>query len=409
MGRVMKGEFTTAIGTLRRNKGRSMLTMLGIVIAVASVVTVVGITQGATDQVLAQTARLGKDVITILPGQIASNGVFGGSGAFGQSVSGTLTAADVKVIGQTPGVKTVLPLSMVAGGLATGQAGRHYDVPVIGTTPDFPGLMGQSIAYGTFFDNSGDAVNKVILGADAAATMFDQNVPLGQTVTILGQQFIVAGILSKSQVVPFAANADFNSAVFIANNEAQTLTNGTARVYEILARTVSPAQTAAVAGRLNDRLAAAHGGQRDFTVLKQGQTINVTNSILQLLTLLTVVIAVISLFVGGVGIMNVMLVSVTERMHEIGIRKALGATNRQILRQFVIEAAVLSVAGALVGVLVAATIELVIGIFTNLVPAADWQAAIVACLVSVIVGVLFGTIPALKAARKDPISALRNE
>lgn len=408
MGRLMKGEFTTAIGTLRRNKGRSLLTMFGIVIAVASVVTVVGISQGVTDQVSEQTARLGKDVLTVLPGQVSPGGIFDGLGAFNQPVSGTLSSSDIQTISQTPGVKTVLPLSMVGGGVVSGQDRRHHDIPIIGTTPDFPTLMGQSVTYGAFFDNSGDAVNKVILGANVASELFDQNVPLGQTVTILGQQFIVSGILGESQTVPFAANADFNGAVFIANSEAQALTNNTARIYEILVR-ATPAQAAIVAGRLSDRLAGAHGGQHDFTVLRQGQTINVTNNILQLLTLLTVIVAAISLLVGGIGIMNVMLVSVTERMHEIGIRKALGATNRQVLRQFVIEAAVLSVAGALAGVLVAATTELILRIFTGLAPAPSWQAAATACLVSVAVGVLFGTIPALKAARKDPISALRNE
>jgi len=409
MGRVMKGEFTTAIGTLRRNRSRSVLTMLGIIIAVASVVTVIAIGQGVTAQVSDQTAKLGKDVITIVPGQTSPSGILDGFGAFNQPISGTLSQSDVRVITQTPGVKTVLPLSLVAGGVTSGQDKHHYDLPVIGTTADFPRLMDQSVAYGGFFDDTGDAVNKVVLGVNAASTLFDQNVPLGQTVTILGQQFIVAGILSSSPTVPFAANADFNDAVFIAGNEAQVLTNNTARIYEILIRTASADQTATVAGRLSDKLFAAHGGQRDVAVLQQGQTISVTNNILQLLTLLTVLIAAISLLVGGIGIMNVMLVSVTERMHEIGIRKALGATNRQILRQFVVEAAVLSVVGALTGVVIAAVIELILRVFTSLTPAVTWQAPVMACLVSVAVGVLFGAIPALKAARRDPISALRNE
>ncbi len=409
MGRLTKAEFTTAVRTLRRNKGRSLFTMLGIVIAVTSVITVIGISQGVTDQVTAQTARLGKDVVTILPGQINLGGIFGGLGTFGQSVNGAFSQSDISTISQTSGVTTVLPLSTITGGVISGQDGRHYDIPVIGTTPDFPAVMGQSVAYGMFFDSSGASVNKVILGANAASTLFSQNVPLGQTVTILGQQFIVSGILSLSQIVPFAVNADFNKAVFISNSEAQTLANNTARVYEILAKTVSPAQTAAVADRLNGRLLTAHGGQHDFTILKQGQTITVTNNILQLMTLLTVAIASISLLVGGVGIMNVMLVSVTERMHEIGIRKALGATNWQILRQFVVEAAVLSVTGALAGVVVATTIELGLRLFTDIVPNLSWRADVLACLVSVVVGVIFGSIPALKAARRDPISALRNE
>jgi len=174
-------------------------------------------------------------------------------------------------------------------------------------------------------------------------------------------------------------------------------------------RAASADEATGLAGRLSSSLLAAHGGQRDITVLRQGQAIKVTSTILQLLTVLVVVVAAVSLLLGGAGIMNVMLVSVTERMHEIGIRKALGATNRQILRQFVVEAAVLSIAGALIGLVVAAVLEVLLGVFTDITPAASWQAAIAACAVSIVIGMLFGTIPALKAARKDPISALRNE
>lgn len=410
MGRFSKGELTTAIRTLRRNKGRSISTMLGIVIAVASVVAVVGIGQGISQQVADQTDRLGKDLITIVPGQVGPSGGWGALQALGgQSVSGVLSQQDLATIGRTKDVAMVLPLSMVAGGVASGQSGRHIDVAVIGTTTDFPTALGQSVAYGTFFDDSGDSINKVILGAHVASNLFDQNVPLGQTVTILGQQFIVSGILAESQSTPLSSGADFNDAVFIANSSAQQITNNNARVYEALVRPDSLDNTDTVINRLQGELLAAHGGQRDFTILKQGQTISVTDMILRLLTILIVVVAAISLLVGGVGIMNVMLVSVTERMHEIGIRKALGATNRQILRQFVVEAAVLSVTGSLIGVVVAFGLESGLLIFTNLTPAFSWQAALIACVVSVAVGILFGSIPALKAARKDPISALRNE
>lgn len=409
MGRLTKGEFTTAVRTLRRNKGRSLFTMLGIIFAVASVVTVVGVSQGVTDQISEQTNQLGKDVVTVLPGQVSTGGALNNFGSLaGQSSGGSISQADLITIHQTPGAATVLPLSIVAGGVTSSQDGRQYNIPVIGTTPDFPALFGLHIAYGSFFDNTGDAVNKVVLGSNVAS-LFDQNVPLGQTVTILGQQFIVSGILTESPGVAFAADTDFNNAVFISNDEAQTLTNNTARIYEVVVRAISSSQATALAGRLSSRLLAAHGGQHDITVLRQGQTIKVTGTILQLLTVLVVVVAAVSLLLGGAGIMNVMLVSVTERMHEIGIRKALGATNRQILRQFVVEAAVLSISGAVIGLLIAAALEILLGIFTDITPAASWQAAGAACLVSIFVGMLFGTIPALKAARKDPISALRNE
>ena len=409
MGRLTKGELKTAIRTLERNRARSLLTMLGIVIAVASVVAIVGIGQGVAAQISDQTERLGKDLITIRPGQVTGSTT---SSLFGLGASpgvGSLGTNDITTITATAGVGEVVPLSLVGGGVTVDQNNHHYDLPVVGTTTNFPIMLNQNIAFGSFFDDSGDAVNKVILGSHVANALFDQNVPLGQTLTILGQTFIVSGILSESQTTPLSLELDFNNAVFISLPAAQQLTNNNAHLYEVLARPVHADQADAVASRLTGRLLAAHGGQEDFTVLKQGQTISVTNAILRLLTLLIIFVGIISLLVGGVGIMNVMLVSVTERMHEIGIRKAVGATNQQILRQFVVEAAVLSIAGALLGVVAAFLLEAVLLIFTDVTPVFSWQAAVIACVVSVAVGMIFGSIPALKAARKDPISALRNE
>jgi putative ABC transport system permease protein len=153
---------------------------------------------------------------------------------------------------------------------------------------------------------------------------------------------------------------------------------------------------------------AAHKGQQRFSVLRQDQSLAVTNQILSLLTKLIAGIAAISLLVGGIGIMDVMLVSVAERMHEIGLRKALGASNRQIMLQFMTESAVLSLTGGVIGVIVSLIINFGIRVTTSLTPAISWWAIGISVLVSLLVGVIFGTLPALKAARKDPIDALRN-
>lgn len=411
MGRLFKGEVSTAIRMLRRNRGRSLLTMFGIIIGVASVVTIVAIGQGVTDQVADQTERLGSDLITIRPGRILASGDGSLLDDLGQwhgiESGGALSQHDVDVVRALHEVKTAVPVSLVSSGVSVNHGKRHFGLPVVGTEASFLPMLNQKVAFGTFLTDS-TASNKVILGAHAANQMFDQNVPLGQTVDILGQEFIVSGILDESQTAPLSIDLDFNDAIFIANDEAQALTSNNARIYEVLARPVDPNKTGNTIDKIRGSLLAAHGGQDDFTVLKQSQTIAVANTILQLITALIGGVAVISLLVGGVGIMNVMLVSVTERMHEIGIRKAVGATNRQILRQFVIEAGVLSVSGAAFGILLAAIIAISLRVFTDLTPVITVPIVIIAALVSIIVGVLFGSIPALKAARKDPISALRN-
>ena len=409
MGRLMKGEIGTAIRMLQRNRGRSMLTMFGIIIGVASVVTVVAIGQGVTQQVAGQTQRLGSDLITIRPGQIATDGgLLSGFGQLSGVSGGMLSMHDFAVIAGTHGVKTALPLSVITGGITVDETKRHYDVPVLGTSAAFPDMLDQSLAYGTFLNDDAANDNKVILGAHTAEALFTQNVPLGQTVSILGQEFIVAGILNESQAAPLSIDPDFNDAVFMSNDAAQALTNNNAHLYEIFARPNRPDQTDMVVDHVRGALLAAHGGQEDFTVLKQSQTIAVAGNILALLTALIGGVALIAMLVGGVGIMNVMLVSITERMHEIGIRKAVGATNREILRQFVIEAAVLCVAGALFGVLLAMAIAVVLNLLTNLTPVITWQAVTLSCLASIAIGIVFGAFPAVKASRKDPISALRD-
>lgn len=404
-----KGNTRAAIKSLHRNRWRSLLTMFGIVISVASVVTVVSISQGVQDQVGAQTNRLGKDLITVRPGQLLNAGGLSGLGGPWTSFGGQLNADDITVVGKTPGVTASAPLSVVSGGVTSNENKRHFDAPVIGTTSQLPVLLNEGLAFGAFFDDGPTGVDKVVIGQRIAQSLYDENVPLGQTLSVLGHQFIVVGILNDYVTAPLSPEVDLNSAVLIQYAAARAITNNNTPLYELLARAVSVGKTDNVAAQLNARLLVAHGGQQDFTVLKQSQVVAVTGRALSLLTALTAGVAIISLLIGGIGIMNVMLVSVTERMHEVGVRKAVGATNRQILEQFLMEAAVLSVAGAVVGIVVASFVVLALHIVTPLEPAVSWQIALIAMAVSVMVGMLFGSAPALKAARKDPIEALRNE
>lgn len=414
MGRMFKGEVTSAVRMLQRNKGRSVLTMLGIIIGVASVITVVGIGQGVAQQVTDQTQHLGKDLILVRAGQLQhQQGIGDVLGSFTESSSveagGILNSSDVQVVQRTQGVATAIPLSFVSGGVASGESNAHYDLPVLGTGAGLPEMLNQPLSYGTFFDSNNNAVNQAVIGSHVAQTMFDQNVPLGQVITIHGNQFIVSGIFSDFNSAPLPIDVDFNNAVFISNDQAQAITNSHAQVYELLVRPEHPNQTDSVVRAVNSSLLAAHGGQQDFTVLKESQARLIASSILGLLTGLIAGFAGVALLVGGVGIMNVMLVSVTERMHEIGIRKAVGATNRQILMQFIIEAGVLSIVGAITGVILSFAIAILLRLFTNLTPTITWQVVTIACFASVFIGVLFGSAPAMKAARKQPIAALRNE
>jgi putative ABC transport system permease protein len=239
--------------------------------------------------------------------------------------------------------------------------------------------------------------------------MFGEDVPLGQSFSFHGQTFIVRGVMNEFAKAPLSLDVDFNNAIFIPYSTAQAITNNTASIYEILAKPGAADETDAAISNIRETLNKAHGNQQDFSVLKQNQNLAVSDSVLSLLTGLVGGVAAISLLVGGIGIMNVMLVSVTERMHEIGIRKAVGATNRQILNQFIVEATLLSVFGGIIGVAISFIIDGALHALTDLAPVITWQAVIIATGVSLVIGVIFGSAPAFKAARKDPIDALRNE
>ena len=413
MASLTKGDIKTAIHTLRRNKARSLLTMLGVIIGVASVVTMVSVGEGVKQQVNAQTETLGKDLITIRPGQIldqsAASELSNTGSWLNLNTIGSLSGKDVTTVANTLGVKSVAPMSIVTGSVLSSEMKQPYNALVIGTNTQLPAILHQTLAYGGFFsDNSVDA-NKVVIGAQVAQALYSESVPLGQTMTILGQQFVVSGIFNDFQTTPLSADVDFNDAVFMPYAAAEQMTNNNAPIYEILARPQIVSQTDTVAQALRGSLLAAHGGDHNFTVLEQSQTLAVTDNILNLLTAFIGGIAAVALLVGGIGIMNVMLVSVTERMHEVGIRKAVGATNRQILTQFMTEALILSVSGGFIGVLLSLVVNICLRVLTDLAPAINWPIIIVAFLVSVGIGLLFGTVPALQAARKDPIEALRNE
>jgi putative ABC transport system permease protein len=277
------------------------------------------------------------------------------------------------------------------------------------TNPNLMTLLNQSVSTGTFLSYQQNYDNSVILGSNAANALFSENIPLGRTLMINGQSFTVMGIMNAFPNTPLSQNEEYNNAVFIPYSVEESLTNNTAATFEILAQTKNPKNTKSVITSIRSALVTAHGGQSDFSVLTANQSLVTSSGVLTLLTQLITGVAAISLLVGGVGIMNVMLVSVTERMHEIGIRKAIGATNRQILSQFMIESTMLSLSGGIIGVILALVVDVGLRLATSLQPIISWQTVILATGISFIIGVVFGSVPALKAARKDPISALRIE
>ncbi|HVV25925.1 MAG TPA: ABC transporter permease [Candidatus Saccharimonadales bacterium] len=408
---LTRGHFKAGLDTVRGAKLRSFWTMLGVIIGVASVITIIGIGQGVRQQISGQIHHLSKDLITIQPAALHP-----GSGGGNKDVSllsadgirGSLSSQDVATIARTKGVGASAPLAVVTG-TVRGETGNYNQGFVLGTSGDLSSLLNQSLAYGSFLDPDDQDSTSAVLGPGAAEAMFNEDVPLGRSFSFHGQTFIVRGIFNNFNSAPLNQVTDFNKAIFIPYQIAQQLTNNAAPTYEVLAKPQSGDQTGQVASAIQRALDRAHGGQSNLTVSQGSQNLTTNNDIVSLLTKLIAGVAAISLLVGGLGIMNVMWVSVAERTREIGIRKAVGASNQQILSQFMVEATILSLGGGIIGIIVALLIDVAVRLFTDLQPVIHWQTVALAAGVSFLVGVLFGSMPALKAARRDPIDALRAE
>jgi putative ABC transport system permease protein len=411
MSSLSQGHLRTSLNSVRSAKLRSFWTMLGVIIGVASVITVVAIGTGVKQQISGQVHQFSKDLITVRPEQIQTGSGAANSGLSlisGLDTSQPLTIQDINTLNRVRGIAASAPLTITSG-TVSGYHGVYHNGFVIGTTSDLASLINQSMAYGTFLSDQNVGQNVAVLGQSASNALFNEDVPLGRSFTFHGQQFIVEGIFNQFTTTPLSQQVNFNNAIFIPNDVAETLSNNTAPTYEILARPSNTKQTDAVAANIRQALTKSRDGQGGFSVLTGNQNLTASDSILGLLTKLIAGVAAISLLVSGIGIMNVMLVSVSERKHEIGIRKAVGATNRQILSQFMIESGVLSLWGGIIGIGMAFLIDIILRVFTNLEPSISWQIVVLATGVSLLVGIVFGTVPAFKAARKDPIEALRSE
>lgn len=398
-----------ALGSIRSARARSFFTMLGIIIGVVSVVTIVSIGEGVKNRVSGQIGTLRENVLTVRPGKLVNrdaSGAISGINFFSAQPTASLSDGDVKVLSELDSVDTIAPMSIV--GAVPNANNKNYDEGlVIATSRDYPRISGQKVEFGSFFTSDESDNRSVIIGATVAERLFNEFVPVGQTLKIKDQEFIVRGVFEKLPSDPTNVGIDYNNALFIPREAARKLPDINPIIYQILLSPKDDTSTDKFVDEVNAAMRTNHGGRNDFTVLKADEALNVTDSVLDAITAAIVGIAAVALFVGGISIMNVMLVSVSERSREIGIRKAVGATDQQIQRQFLIESAVLSVWGALIGVFIAGAINITLLVATNLQPVITWQPVVASVIVSVAVGIIFGVIPAVKASRKDPIEALR--
>ncbi|HEU0130618.1 MAG TPA: ABC transporter permease [Mycobacteriales bacterium] len=385
-----------AFDALRANRMRSALTMLGVVIGVAAVVLLVGIGTGAKQEVESEVQGLGSNLLLVVPGEFK----FGSAPTVSR-----LTLADVDGVGRVVGDRRRVAATVSSG--ETARAGsRETFVTVQGTNETVPLVFDRPLARGTYIRRSDvDTRRRVaVLGAGTARVLFGDRDPLGRQVTVAGVRFRVVGVFAE---VGSAFGVDRDLDVHIPITAAQRLL-GTQRVDALAVKAPSTRGIDALGRRITDALSERHPGEK-FSAVTQTQILGAVGKILGLLTLVLAAIAAISLLVGGVGVSNIMLVSVRERTREIGLRKAVGARQRDVLLQFLIEAVVLTATGGVVGILLGTGGAVLVRSVSPLPAVVAWWSVALAFGVSVAVGLFFGVLPARRAGRLDPVVALRTE
>ena len=386
---------------------RSILTTLGILFGVAAVISTVGIGTASSQSVESRINALGTNLLTVTGGSSSSSGVRGGIGS-----ANTLTMSDVAGLQDSydaPDIAAVAPVVERSETIAT-SAGTNYTTTVQGSTPAWLATNARSVSQGSFFTQKDVQIHgqQMVLGATTALQL---GVTVGDSVSIGSDAFQVIGILNSVGSQGFT-NSDDLAVVPISTAQDELVGGAPNSVQRILLSATSAGTVGSAYLEAEQELMNTHGitgGTPDFTIASQSQLASTASSVTQTLTILLASIAAISLLVGGIGVMNIMLVSVTERTREIGLRKALGATPGDLLRQFLVEATALSVVGGTLGVIVAVLVQVLVPRLTGIAVSITAAPVVIAVCVSAAVGLVFGVYPAARAARLAPIDALRSE
>jgi putative ABC transport system permease protein len=403
----LQSTFKIAFRALRRNKLRSAQTALGIIIGVAAVIAMVGIGNGAKAQVEAQIASLGENVILVFSGSMTSSGIRTGWGG-----AGTLKIEDAEAIRrEIPGVVAVSEEVRSNAQIAAGN--QNWFTQVLGESPEYFDIRQWALAEGApFTDQDVRSANKVcVIGRTTATQIFGNEDPIGQTLRIKNVPFTVVGLLTPKGLS--AQGPDQDDVIIMPFTSAMKRVAGGTTLRNINVQVADASDLAPVQQQIISLLRQRHnireGRDDDFTVRNQQEIAQTATATADVMAGLLFAIAVVSLVVGGIGIMNIMLVSVTERTREIGTRMAVGAHSRDILTQFLIEAVSLSSVGGLIGILTGIGASRLLAVLKSWPSLISPVAIIVAFLVSSAVGVFFGFYPARQASRLDPIDALRYE
>lgn len=401
----MMDNFLSALNAIWSNKVRSSLTLLGVVIGVSSVTILVSLGQGLKNDVAGLIRGFGTNVVIIVPGQVDPESGPAAQNPFNLINFEVLTTKDANTIADMPAIASSSPMSPVSGTVAYGK--RQATPAILGGNSQIATAFEiLKIDEGRMFRN--DEGKVAVMGTVPRDALFGKKSSVGRKIMIAGEEFTVVGQFGKSKSAG-VIGSELDSLALIPFKTATVMNKDTVKIIRIVAKVRTGENVDRAKEKIKAVLLANHKGQRDFTVLTQDQILGLFDRFLTLATSMVSAIAAISLIVGGIGIMNIMFVSVTERTREIGIRKAVGATKGAILVQFLIEAVIVTLVGGVIGLAVAFGVGFAVAANTDLTPAISLDIIVLAVGISSAVGLVFGIWPALNAARKDPIDALRYE
>jgi len=407
------------VSSLRANKLRTGLTMLGIVIGVAAVISMLSIGQGAQNSISTSINSIGTNLLILSAG---SRPTFGGGGGFNFNRNiKALTMSDATALMdpyQAPAIQAVAPV--LQGDITVAANGQTSSTTVYGVTIPYFAIRNETVSEGAIFNDQqvNTHARVAIIGTDLGTTLWGQTTGLtGKTILINSQTFTIIGILTSKGGTSIGGSADNQIIIPLTTARDRVIMRPGNTVESIYIQATSASTVSEASTQISDIMRLRHHvavGKEDFTVTNQADLLSTASSIISILSIFLGGIAAISLLVGGIGIMNIMLVSVAERTREIGLRKAVGARNRDILTQFLAESSFLSLLGGLLGIVLGWLISLIIGriataLGTALNPAVSLNAVLLATLFSIAVGLFFGVYPARRAASLEPVEALRSE